>query len=132
MKTLFAISFSFLIAFQSFGFGVKDILMLDKLVQHAQHHSEKHGDDFITFMQKHYGSLKMEHDENHKEDSHDHEKLPFQHISCHHVLTDIVLVTFEIQILKVDLNIAKAHEFHYQNLYSSLEKVSVFQPPKFA
>lgn len=132
MKTIFAISFSILIAFQSVGFGIQDMFLLGKLVQHAEHHSENHGDDFFTFMQKHYGSLKAEHQENDKDDKHDHEKLPFQHISCHHALTDIVLVPFELPLLKVEINTLQTHTFHYENLYSPLEKVSIFQPPKFA
>lgn len=130
MKTIFAISFSFLIAFQSVGFGIQDMFLLGKLVQHAQHHSEDHGDDFFTFMQMHYGSLKAEHQES--EESHDHDKLPFQHISCHHTLADIVIVPFELPILKSEIIIQQSHTFYYQNLYSSLEKVSIFQPPKFA
>lgn len=108
------------------------MLMFGKLVQHAKHHSEKHGDDFFTFMQKHYGSLKAEHEENDKEDRHDHEKLPFQHISCHHVIADIVIVPLEIPILKKEISTQETHSYHYQNLYSSLEKVSIFQPPQFA
>lgn len=132
MKTVFAISFSFLLAFQSVGFGIQDMFLLSKLVQHAQHHSESHGDDFFTFMQKHYGSLKAEHQDKENEENHDHEQLPFQHISCHHTLADVVLVPFEIPILKAEINTLQSHTFHYQNLYSSLEKVSIFQPPKFA
>ncbi|MGO3184557.1 MAG: hypothetical protein ACTIJ9_17140 [Aequorivita sp.] len=132
MKTIFAISFSFLIAFQSVGFGIQDMFLLGKLVQHAQHHSENHGDDFFTFMQKHYGSLKAEHEKNDNEDKHDHEKLPFQHISCHHTIADIVMVPFAIPSLKREISKNRTHTFHYQNLYSSLEKVSIFQPPQFA
>ncbi|MCG2431079.1 hypothetical protein [Aequorivita xiaoshiensis] len=132
MKTIFAISFSFLIAFQSVGVGIQDILLIEKLVQHAEYHFENHGDDFFTFMQKHYGSLQAEHEEEQKEDKHEHEKLPFQHISCHHVLTDVLLVSLDFEIPKVEINIPQSHEFHYQNLYSSLEKVSIFQPPQLA
>lgn len=132
MKTIVAISLSFLVFFQSVGFGVQDIFLLGKLAQHAEHHSENHGDDFFTFMQKHYGTLKAEHQENDAEDKHDHEELPFQHISCHHILSDIALVPFEFPLIRVVLDLQHTHTFNYQNLYSSLEKVSIFQPPKFA
>ena len=121
MKSLFAISFSFLVLFQSVGIGMQDILLLGRLVQHAEYHSENYGDDFFTFVEK-----------NHKEEEQEHEELPFQHISCHHASTDVVLVPFDISIVKVEINTQPSHSFHYENLYSSLEKFSIFQPPKFA
>ncbi|WP_139855681.1 hypothetical protein [Aequorivita sinensis] len=126
MKAIFAISFSFLLAFQSVGIGIQDIFLIGKLVQHAEYHSENYGDDFFTFVQKHYGIEK----ENHQEP--EHEELPFQHISCQHVLTDVVIISLDITLPKVEINIPQSHKFYYQNLYSSLEKISIFQPPKFA
>ena len=132
MKSLFAITFSFLVFFQSVGFGMQDVFLLGRLVQHAEYHSENYGDDFFTFVEKHYGSLKVEHKKNHREENQEHEKLPFQHTSCHHVLTDVVLTAFNMSILKVEINVRQSHIFYYQNLYSSLEKLSIFQPPKFA
>ncbi|KJJ39063.1 hypothetical protein [Aequorivita vladivostokensis] len=132
MKSLFAISFSLLVVFQSVGFGMQDIFLLGRLVQHAEYHSKNYGDDFFNFVEKHYGSLKMEHQKNHNEEDEEHEELPFQHISCHHLSTDVVLVPFEISIVKVEIHARQSHTFHYQNLYSSLEKFSIFQPPKFA
>ncbi|SRX72937.1 hypothetical protein [Aequorivita antarctica] len=131
MKIIIAISLSFLVFFQSVGLGMTDIFLFGRFVEHAEYHSENYGDDFFTFFEKHYGSLKTEHQKNHKEEDQEHEELPFQHISCHHVLTDVVLVPFEIPILKAEINTQKSHTFRYQNLYSSLEKFSIFQPPKF-
>ncbi|MCB0466069.1 MAG: hypothetical protein KDC78_10435, partial [Aequorivita sp.] len=125
-------SFSFLVAFQSVGFGMQDIFLLGRLVQHAEYHSENYGDDFFTFIEKHYGSLQTEHQKNHKEEEQEHEELPFQHISCHHASTDVVLVPFEVSIVKVEINARQPHVYYYQNLYSSLEKFSIFQPPKLA
>ncbi|MBK5214320.1 MAG: hypothetical protein JJE55_11745 [Flavobacteriaceae bacterium] len=132
MKTLIAISLSFLVFFQSAGLGVTDIFLFGRFVEHAEYHSENYGDDFFTFYEKHYGSLKAEHQKNYNEEKQEHEELPFQHISCHHVLTDVVLVPYEIPILRGEIFIQHSHTFYYQNLYSSLEKVSIFQPPKFA
>jgi len=109
-----------------------DVLLLGRFVKHAEYHSENYGDDFFTFVKKHYGSLKKEHQQNHNEDDQEHQELPFQHISCHHALTDVWLVPFEISIVKVEINALQPHVFHYQNLYSSLEKFAIFQPPKFA
>lgn len=132
MKTLFAISLSFLVLFQSAGLGMKDIFLLGRFVEHAEYHSENYGDDFFTFYEKHYASLKTEHQKNHNEEKQEHEELPFQHISCHHLMIDVVLVPYELPILKGELAINNSHTFYYQNLYFSLEKVSIFQPPKFA
>lgn len=109
-----------------------DILLLGRFVEHAEYHSENYGDDFFTFFEKHYGSLKAEHQKYHNEEKQEHEELPFQHISCHHAMTDVVLMPFEIPVLKGETYIPHSHTFYYQNLYSSLEKVSIFQPPKFA
>ncbi len=108
------------------------MFLLGKLVQHAEHHSESHGDDFFTFIQKHYGSLKAEHLANEKEENHDHDQLPFQHISCHHATADVVWMPVEFSLLKPEISQSGSHNFHYQNLYASLEKVSIFQPPKSA
>lgn len=132
MKSIFAITFSFLVFFQSAGLGINDLFLLGRLAQQAEYHSENYGDDFLTFFEKHYGSLKTDHQKNHKEEEQEHEELPFQHISCHHLITDVVLVPFDIPILKGEINSQQLHTFYYQNLYSSLEKVSVFQPPQFA
>ena len=58
MKTLFAISLSLLVFFQSVGIGISDVFMLTDLVEHAKFHSEEYGDDFFAFFDKHYGALK--------------------------------------------------------------------------
>ena len=132
MKSLFAISFSLLIVFQSAGMGMYDVLLSGRFVKHSKYHSENYGDDFFTFFEKHYGALKAEHQKNHKEEEQEHQELPFQHISCHHASTDVVLVPFEVSIVKVEINARPPHVYYYQNLYSSLEKFSIFQPPKLA
>lgn len=132
MKSLLALTFSFLVLFQSAGLGLNDLFLLGSLAEHAQYHSENYGDDFFTFIAKHYGSQKTEHQKNNKEEKQEQGELPFQHISCHHVIGDVVLVPCEVAILKVEISIQGSHTFYYQNLYSSLKKVSIFQPPKFA
>lgn len=111
---------------------MSDIFLFGRFMEHAEYHSDNYGDDFSTFFEKHYGALKTEHQKNHNEEKQEHQELPFQHISCHHITTDIVIVPFEIAIIKDDLFIEQSHTFYYQNLYSSLEKVSIFQPPKSA
>ncbi len=132
MKSLLALTFSFLVFFQSAGLGINDLFLLGSLAEHAKYHSENYGDDFFTFIEKHYGSQKTEHQKNHNEEKQEHEELPFQHISCNHIITDLVLMNFDLSVLKEEILSQRSQTFFYQNLYSSLKKVSIFQPPKFA
>ncbi len=108
-----------------------DIFLFGRFVEHAEYHSENYGDDFFTFFEKHYGTLKIEHQKNHNEDEQEHQELPFQHTSCNHLVAEVILTAFEIPLLKPVISSQTASNFHYQNLYSSLEKSSIFQPPKF-
>lgn len=132
MKSVVAIALSLLVFFQSAGLGMNDLFLLGRLVEHAEYHSENYGDDFFTFLEKHYGDLKAEHQKNHKEEQQEHEELPFQHLSCHHLLPDVVLMPFDFDLKRAEVAIQDPHRFFYQNLYSSLEKISVFQPPRAA
>lgn len=133
MKTIVAISLSFLVFTQSVGLGVADILMLNKLVGHAQYHSEEYGDDFFTFFEKHYGDLKTEHQKKTKnEEKSQHEQLPFQHLNCNHLIAEVVLAGFEFQLDKSVVSYTANPHFYYQDLYSSIERASIFQPPKIA
>jgi len=132
MKSLVAISLSLLVFFQSVGFGMADILTLNKLVEHAQYHSNEYGDSFFAFFEKHYGNLKAEHQKKNQEEKSQHEKLPFQHNNCNHLLAEVVLTSYQSPLQKsVVTNTASPH-FYYQDLYSFLERVSIFQPPKIA
>lgn len=132
MKSIITISLSFLVLLQGVGIGVSDILVMDELVEHAKYHAETHGDNFFNFFEKHYGSLKAEHQKNDKEEKSDHEKLPFQHNSSNHLMTDVVLVTFEVPLSKSIIPSSTTSNFHYKNLYSFIKKPSIFQPPKLA
>lgn len=132
MKIIVAISLSFLVFFQSVGFGVADIFMLTDLVEHVKHHSEEYGDDFLTFFQKHYGELKAEHQKSHKEEKSQHEKLPFQHNNCNHLLAEVIVSSYEFQLEKSIVSYTATPHFYYQDLYSFLERVSIFQPPQLA
>ena len=132
MKTIVAISLSFLVFFQSVGVSIGDIFLLNELVEHAQYHSEEFGDDFFTFFEKHYGDLKAEHNKNHKEEKSQHEKLPFQHNNCNHLLAEGVMLGYEFPLEKSVVTYTANPHFYYQDLYSFLERVSIFQPPKIA
>ncbi len=131
MKTIVAISLSFLVFFQSVGVSIADVFMISELVEHAQYHSEEFGDDLFTFFQKHYGELKAEHQKSHKEERSQHEKLPFQHNNCNHLL-EVVVIGYEFPLEKSMVSYTVNPHFYYQDLYSFLERASIFQPPQIA
>lgn len=130
MKILVTISLSFLVFFQSVAMDISDVFMLTDLVEHAKFHSEKYGDDFFTFIEKHYGALKSEHQESAQEENHKHDKLPFQHNNCNHLLTEVILINYNFNFEKTETYYPSKHHFFYKNLYSFLERNTIFQPPK--
>lgn len=132
MKTIVAISLSFLVFFQSVGIGISDIFMMRNLMEHARYHSEEFGDDFFTFFEKHYGDLKTEHQRDHQEEKSQHEKLPFQHNNCNHLVAEVVIFAYNFPLEKCGISHTTNPHFFYQDLYSYLERVSIFQPPKTA
>lgn len=132
MKTIVAISLSFLVFFQSVGIGLSDILTITDLVEHAKYHSEEFGDDLFTLFEKHYGDLKAEHQKNHQEEKSQHDKLPFQHNNCNHLVAEVVLPNYELPLEKKVVSYTANPHFFYQDLYTYLERVSIFQPPKIA
>lgn len=107
-----------------------DLTHIDKLLEHAEFHSEKHGDNLIAFFSKHYGELQKEHSQNHQEEEKKHEELPFNHHCCSHSFTSFILSKIEISIEKTEPVTDLALNFHYLENYSSFEKSDIFQPPK--
>ncbi|SRR5690554_2651489 len=132
MKIFVAISLSILIFFQSVCLNFSDLFLMKDLIEHAQFHSEEYGDDLFTFLQKHYGELKAEHLENNDKEDAQHEKLPFQHKHCTHLITEIIVLHFQIEI-GAYVNYLTSHQsFHYENFYSFTEGPPLFQPPRLA
>ena len=132
MSKLFAISLSALLLIQSFNIGTDDLLQLDELIEHAQFHNQEYGDNFLVFLSKHYGELKIEHSKNHQEEQNEHEQLPFQ---CQgHVSSIIAFLPYHLPLYSDDLEILDTTEFnfHYFNFYSSLHEKELLQPPRQA
>jgi hypothetical protein len=125
-----AIILSVFILTQSVGFGAKDILQLDELIEHAQFHIQEHGDNFLVFISKHYGELKHEHSQSHQEEQDQHEELPFQFqgqlCSIIAFVSHSPLSTFE----SIEIIDTTEVNFHYLNLYVSLLEKELLQPPK--
>lgn len=132
MKKVVIILISLLVFFQSMGVNIADVYLLKDLLEHVQYHSEDIGDDFLMFFQKHYGDLKAEHHNNNKEEKSQHEKLPFQQNKCNHILTEIVVLDCGVLLEKPLFSYTANSHFYYQDLYSSRERDSIFQPPQIA
>lgn len=132
MKTFVAISLSIIVFSQSVGIGISDVFKLSDLVEHVKYHAKEYGDDYSTFFEKHYGFLKTEHQQSKSHNDSPHEKLPFQHNNCNHLLPEVVVVAYDFMIEKAGVATETKPDFYYQNPYSFLERVSIFQPPRTA
>ncbi len=109
---------------------IENIFQLDELVEHAYFHKETHGDDFFTFLSKHYGELKSEHDKNHQDEEKDHKELPFQNsVFSFAFFEKMILHIHECVNPSLVLKERKSI-FFYQNLIAGEFKTGVFQPPK--
>ncbi|MGB5555586.1 MAG: hypothetical protein WBM83_13065 [Flavobacteriaceae bacterium] len=131
MTKLISLTLSWLILIQSFTISFTDFVEMDELIEHAQFHSEQHGDNFIVFLSKHYGELKAEHNKQHQEEKEDHERLPFQHQTQHSQISSFVLLSardFDVQPEFISLH--KEPNFHYLANYPSLFGNTPFQPPR--
>ena len=104
-------------------------MQFDELIEHAKFHKNKHGDDFVTFLSKHYGKKKIEHSEDQRGEQKEHEKLPFHYQG--YINAFIALVTLQPEIGYKGLDFSKETEtiFYYQPSSSSLHKKALLQPP---
>lgn len=120
---------SSLILLQSLNIDAESFSKISVLLEHAQYHQDKYGDNFSDFLSEHYGSKDLLAKKNHKE----HKDLPFkQHThNCTHHFTDFNFnnTVFEI---KNTIVLESKPNYTYKDSYSFLEKPTVFQPPKHA
>ncbi len=129
MTKIIAISYSILILLQSFNINLEDITKFQVLLEHAEFHQENYGDSFVDFLVEHYGNKRIEHGTNHKE----HKDLPFKdsHHMCSHINTSFTINSVNYDIKRPSF-IEIPFNFFYKESHSIFEKLSVFQPPKFA
>tara|TARA_R110002051_G_scaffold15064_2_gene47621 strand:+ start:13504 stop:13902 length:399 start_codon:yes stop_codon:yes gene_type:complete len=132
MSKLFSISLSFILLLQSLGLHFNDIARLDKLIEHAQYHSEQFGDNVSVFISKHYGELKADHEKEHQEEKKDHEKLPFNH-HCHISSASVfVLNTLRTEFKTFEFSKFSIPNFYYQEPSSSSHTKGLLQPPRLS
>ncbi|WP_244526818.1 hypothetical protein [Pseudozobellia thermophila] len=132
MAKLFSIVMSALILMQGLDIAVDDIVQFDELLEHAEYHAEKYGDNLLVFISKHYGELKEQHSKDHQEEKKEHEKLPFQNHSC---CTPVIAVFWGRPIPKIDaLQVPENRKanFFYRPPSSTLHVTGLFQPPRIA
>jgi hypothetical protein len=116
---------SFTILIQSFDFEMNDISKFSILADHISEHLDK-GDNFVDFIDLHYGNKVKSHQNQDKE----HKNLPFkhQHIDFQSQLV-YVINTFHINIPLIE-NSFMVNNFNYKELTSNLYINRFFQPPQ--
>jgi len=111
---------------QSLHLSVEDIIKLPQLIDHFEEHQENYGDDFLSFLNKHYGAQKDKHE---SEENDGHEELPFHH--SQHLCIDLKIDLPEISILEKNVLVRNPeHHFRYQPPHADSATYSLFQPPK--
>ena len=129
MTKALAITYSFLILFQSFNINLEDFSKFNVLLDHAEFHKEMYGDTFFQFLAEHYGDAKETHGNDHK----DHEDLPFKdsHHMCTHINSSFINIANNFEFTYQEF-IEIPFNFHYNETITDSEKTAVFQPPKNA
>lgn len=131
MQKIFTSLVAVLLLTQSFNVSFGDFLHLQDLVSHYNYHQKTFGDDVYTFVNKHYGELKEQHNKEHQEEREDHEKLPFEH---HHSCVHTVIAFLNKNDALLEPKTVPADQlssnFEYHNAYSYAVVFSIFQPPK--
>lgn len=133
MIRLTSILLSSLMLLQSLHLGISDLIQFDELLEHARYHQQEFGDSFLTFLSKHYGDQKEEHQQKHQEEKPDHEQLPFQQTPQQisgstpfyvpgHLLWDHLQENRETQ----------SHNFYYLSGWPEVYTDGIFQPPRQA
>lgn len=126
MIKLISIFFSIMILLQSTNIHIDDIVNVNKFIKHVQLHQENYGDDFFTFLSKHYGDLKESHSEQHQEeqknspDENNHKCLKSLNLFTHHFCS--------LELLNNHKNV-NSHSY-YQDKFSTFEKQPCFRPPQ--
>ena len=125
-----SILLSFSILLQGLNFHVSDMMELKVLVKHLEEHKSSYGDDLFTFLDKHYGDLRQEHDREEHKGSNEHEKLPFKHKVCQ-LNAGILIHTSGVSERQLDpVPTHNVQNYYYLDNYSFLNQSDIFQPPQ--
>ncbi len=128
MKGIFSLLLASLFSLQSLQINLSDFNRIFDLVEHASYHSNAYGDDLLTFLSKHYGDLKEEHERTHEHEKEQHSKLPnvnhFFSASTNFIVNKIAMDFKSPEVSTKELT------FFYQSLYHFQDLVDIFQPPR--
>jgi len=130
MIKIFSIAFSFLFLMQSINIHLEDVLNVSMFFEHYQLHKQKHGDDLLTFVSKHYGDLKEAHKKEHQEEEKNHHHSPINHNCSSQLPVDLAFEVYIIFFPKISMEIENQSNFYYKDLFSTFEKQKIFQPPR--
>lgn len=131
MTRAVSIAVSCLILLQGLNIHVTDVLEIKALFEHLELHQSSYGDDFSSFLAKHYGEKRSEHDNQNKKERKDHEKLPFKHKVC--LDGQLVFLFNNVQYsrsLQTPTCCSVVESSFFQNNYSFLNQDDIFQPPR--
>ena len=129
---LISIFISSLILFQSSHITFSDMEKLDELIEHSIFHSDEFGDSFFVFLSKHYGELKLDHNDDYQKGNENHENLPFQQHQCQTASAfNLVLNNIDLEFKNGFFTNYDKLTFYSQDLYSSFYIGGIFQPPKY-
>ena len=133
MTRAISLFLSLLLLLQSARISFADLVRLDELIEHARYHQQQFGDNFLTFLSKHYGSQKEDHSRNHREEKPQHEQLPFQQLAH---MTGAYAFTLRQPLPELvfppDYPGDRQPGFFYFRPGSAGFKSGVFQPPRQA
>ena len=130
MVRIISISLSLLLLVQSFNISLSEFVEVDELIEHAQFHAEKYGDNFLVFLSKHYGELKSEHSKKHQDEQQEHDELPFQQQLLSVSLSFFVLDENDISTIESPFLVEESSNYYYQDSHSFFVEEGLFQPPR--
>jgi hypothetical protein len=113
---------SSLLLIQSFGVGVHPVRLLN-LYNHFQYHNSAQGDNFLSYMSKHYGDKS----EQHQSSDSSHGELPTKSQLEHHSQvvifqpTDMTSLSFKYPLNRC---------FHEAENLKGRHQNNIFEPPK--
>jgi len=131
MLKVYAFILSGLFLIQSVNIHFEDVLAFNELLEHAEMHQNRYGDDFLVFISKHYGSLKDAHKLQHEQEEKGRQHQPIEHDCNTQIQTALEWQYIAYSVIKVIHQIEVNPNFYYQDQFSTFEKESIFQPPKF-
>lgn len=132
MKKIFSIGLSFFFLLQSINLHASDIVHIGDLIEHAQLHAQEFNDDWMSFLSKHYGSAKIEHEHQSQSDEQEHEDLPFTDHLCSTASSILFISPEHISSLQPREVKHLSNTFLYKLHYSFEGVGDIFQPPKSA